>query len=518
MEHSEIQGHFLSPWVKINKNDYSFDQEGNNFTEKSQNVDFSRSSTESLFSIVFHITLQTYKSLMGSLVIPYSIACLNIAIDDILFECGPIPKTFLTIICLPVMPFVLIIVEAYTKLKLQFCKKDEIEQLSDKYQKIKEGTCCFIRTELGCETTIQSFLGLLLLFFSMSSTKISETLALFDDTKNREQSETLEEHGYYLSPDTFLVLANIWSLFSGWRSFIRGMKASKDRFPFVSQLVLAGHVVLSMITKVAACLLFLTPCLGLFDCHRHFQGLLMPYDIVELSSNDPETYGKLNVSTDYVSYSNLTFPWAQLTPYDYSNPSSPQKPEITMFTVFDQEQILPCLWILFVIQVFLIMASKRLTNPEQFRRLNLLKSLTHCFENVWIPGPLRDWDHGQSTLDEYKQKRTRIDIEIGMTICLNLLMNVLMLVPLQIFAYNVNKRHQFLVDTIEPLPEEIDAHWKINFLSTYMIVIFMGAAFVQYIFYVLYNRVFHPFQDLMTDPGMKNFHFRYSNVYFQMEA
>ena len=83
------------------------------------------------------------------------------------------------------------------------------------------------------------------------------------------------------------------------------MKSSKDRFPFVSQLVLALHVGLSMIAKVAACLLFLTPCLGLFDCLRHFQGLLMPYEIV--------TDSYLNVSTDFVYYSNMTFPWAELT-------------------------------------------------------------------------------------------------------------------------------------------------------------------------------------------------------------
>ena len=92
----------------------------------------------------------------------------------------------------------------------------------------------------------------------------------------------------------------------------------------------------------------------------------MPYDIVELSASGPDRYGRsgldkygeLNVSNDFGSYSGVTFRWAQLTPYDYSNPSKPQKPEITIFTVFDEEQMLPCLWILFVIQVFLIMAAK----------------------------------------------------------------------------------------------------------------------------------------------------------------
>ena len=51
------------------------------------------------------------------------------------------------------------------------------------------------------------------------------------------------------------------------------------------------------------------------------------------------------------------------------------------------------------------------------------------------------------------------------------------MVPVQILAYNVNRRHQLLLDTIGPLPEEIDAYWKINFMAYYMVIIFIGAAF-----------------------------------------
>ena len=237
----------------------------------------------------------------------------------------------------------------------------------------------------------------------------------------------------------------------------------------------------------------------------------MPYEIVELSSSGPDRYGKsgldkygkLNVSTDFGYYSNVTFQWSQLTPYDYSNASNPVKPELTSFTFFNEEQILHAFWILIAIQALLIMAAKRITNPKMFKKLNFLPVITHSLENIWIPGPLQDWDHCHSTIDEYKQNRAQIDLEIGMSIVVNLVVNILMLIPVQILAYNVNKRHQFLLDTIEPLPEEIDAHWKINFMAFYMVFILIGAALLQFIFYWLYNRVFHPFQVLMTDPGTK---------------
>merc|ERR1711860_117976 len=37
----------------------------------------------------------------------------------------------------------------------------------------------------------------------------------------------------------------------------------------------------------------------------------------------------------------------------------------------------------------------------------------------------------------------------------------------------------------------------------YMVFILIGVALLQFIFYWLYNRVFHPFQILMTDPDPK---------------
>ena len=438
---------------------------------------------------------------MGSFVIPYFLASLNLLLGEnpYQFHYGPIGNSVFRLILFIFAPFFLIIGESHAKLKLQFCKKDDIGKCTDKYKIIKNATCSAIRTELGCETTIQMFLGLLLLIYSMSATRISETISIFD--KRQDNAKLSATVG--IPPETFIIAANVWSLFSGWRSFICGMKSSKDRFPLKSQLVLLVHVGLSMISKVVACLLFLTPCLGLFDCLRHYQGLLMPYEIVTLSSNNPQRYGHVNVSTDFVSYSDVTFSWAQLSPYDYSNPSSPKKPEITIFTVFDAKEILYLFWFLFVIQAFLILGAKRITNPNVFKNLHWLQKITHSLENVWIPAPMQDWDHVHSTLDEYKKKRRKISLEIAVTIGVNFLQNVAMLTPIWIFAHKVNERHQFLVDTIGPLPEEIDAHWNINFVSYYMVLIFFGGALLQFLFYWFYNSLCHPFQVLMKDQGKK---------------
>ena len=372
---------------------------------------------------------------------------------------------------------------------------------SDRYKRVKEGTSSFIRTELGCETTIQAFIGLLLLAFSVSSTRTSVTLSIFDDTKGGAISDFLG-----LTPETLIIISNVWSLVSSWRSFNRGLKASKDRFPLLSQAILFFYVAFSMVGKIAACLLFLTPSLGLFDCLRHYQGLLQPYRIVELSSIDRERYGTLNVSTDIGVYANHTFPWAKLTLHDYTK-TPPQPPNITVFTVIEEEVMLKAFWVIFGVQIVLIIGLKSLANPDVFKQLNCVKILTHAIENIWIPAPMQDWDHVHGPIDVYKRKRKRIDVEMGMTIGLNLLVNLFMLFPMWILAIKVNERHEFLLQTIEPLPEEVDAHWRINFVAFHMIWIFVVVAVLEFLSYVAYNRWCHPYQPLVSDEGMKSVDF-----------
>ena len=246
-----------------------------------------------------------------------------------------------------------------------------------------------------------------------------------------------------------------------------------------------------MISRVVGCLLFMTPCLGLFNCLRHFQGLLLPYEVL----TNPATYG----SSDFGSYSKVNFTWDQLSFHDYTNSSSPETPNVTVFTVLEEGVILIAFWILFCIHVIVMIAAKCMANPDNFYKMHCVKVLSHCIENVWIPAPIQDWDHAHGTRDEYKKRQKKNEIEIGMAIVLNLLVNVFMLFPMWILAYNVNQRHEFLVRTIEPLPQEIEAYYNILFMAYYMVPIFVGGALFQFLSYVAYNRWFHPFEVLITN-------------------
>ena len=444
-----------------------------------------------------HLLLQVFVSLVCWFIIPYSLGCLNIALGEKLYifdDYGPDLTIFFTILCTPFLPFLLILCEYFAELELRFCPKNQIELWTQRYKKSKEATSSFIRTELGCETTIQLFLGVLLLVFTKSPTRTSETLSTFD-----------EDGGYFshtlgIPPVVFITFNNIWSLFSGWRSYVRGMKASKERFPLLSQGILGFFVVLSMVTKATASILFLTPSLGLFSCLRHYQGLFYPYEVL----TNPARYGEVDVTTDSGSYSNMTFQWSQLTLHNYTNQVNITRPETTVLTYFDEKQILSGFWIILAFQVMLIIVTKKMTNPRVFQCMHWMKILSHGIENIWVPAPMQDWDHIHCvTLDDYKRKRKDIQVEMGITIGLNFLVNFFMLIPMWILAYNVNIRHNLLLTTIEPLPEEIEAYWLVNFLAIDMILVLFFAAFLQFLCYMVYNKIHHPFQNLLTEGNMK---------------
>ena len=61
----------------------------------------------------------------------------------------------------------------------------------------------------------------------------------------------------------------------------------------------------------------------------------------------------------------------------------------------------------------------------------------------------------------------------------------------------MNKRHEFLLNTIGAYEEEIEAHWMINFLANYMPLIYIGASALQFLLYLLYNNYLHPYKVLV---------------------
>ena len=159
----------------------------------------------------------------------------------------------------PILPFVLIILEETSGMKLKSCKDTEIEEAIEKHCKIRQQSANFIRTELGIENTLQVTFSLLLVLFSISNTRTDEGLEVTFDETNEDTIST----PFNIPPMTFFILNNLWTCFSAFRSYCKRMSWTKAHFSVKVQFILAVYVTISMSLAIIMNLLFLAPNLGL---------------------------------------------------------------------------------------------------------------------------------------------------------------------------------------------------------------------------------------------------------------
>ena len=371
-----------------------------------------------------------FGSLVGCLAIPYLLASLNLALNPLMFpalfncDLGKFGNVIVLAFLLPFLPFILIICEHKTMLELSHCTETNVENLIKRYKMIKAQTARFIKTELGIETTLQFTFSLLLSFFSISKTRTSQGLeALFQE--GGKKSKILIQFG--IDPVVLVIINNLWTCFSAWRTFVKGLSTNKEHFPASSKAILALYVAVSILIRATVSILFLTPCLGLFHLLRHFQGELLPYwiamdqDVVEIyySTADP-------------------VPMKDLSRFDYTDKANPIPPDVTIYTYFNEQVCLIGYWCLMVLQSILIMAFKKYTNPKAFDTYPKLQMVSHALENCQVPSPLEDWDDYEGSISAYKLRQECVSKEMKFTMLTNLLVHLIMMIPMTIFG-----KHQF---------------------------------------------------------------------------
>ena len=325
----------------------------------------------------------------------------------------------------PFLPFILILMEEQSLLKLEHCTSNQADQLLDAYQELKAQTCGFVKIELCAECSLQLTFGILLLTFSTSKTRTQTGLeAVFNDN---------EPLMFGIPPMLLVIFNYLWNVFSAWRSFVKGMSSTKDHFPLKSsQVVLGFYVVFSLLINCSVNLIFFAPSLGLFGLLAHYQGELLPY----WAASELIVKQNRSLDTELVYYSDVEpFPWSHLTRFDYSDPDHPIRPKLEdVYTFFSMETILVSFWVLLGLQTLAIMLTKKLSNPKNFRKMSWLQVITHAFENTQMVCPIEDWDDEHGSIPHYVERQKMVEREMFCTTIVNFLFHAIMTVPMIIFG------------------------------------------------------------------------------------
>ena len=268
---------------------------------------------------------------------------------------------------------------------------------------------------IGFEVIIQLTIQILVLLLNRTDTPTTGGLeTLFDDGKKID------------AITVFLILSIIWSLFSTIKVNTNITILEKGFCPTTSKLVVLAWSTFAILRRVLSLVALFIPSLGLFSLLHHFE-----WDKIPVKARQ-EYAKKLAISPDdKIRLHGLdeTIYWSGQDRWDYTDPEHPTPPDYPTYTL-PMPHIFIALTVLSIIQFVTIFAVK-IWNSKDFRmEYHWTNKGIHVLENLNFASPFTDWDDGDYTIQEFKERAKAVHKEVIGTQTVNFLATMTMLVPL----------------------------------------------------------------------------------------
>ena len=291
---------------------------------------------------------------------------------------------------------------------------EELEQLEEYLDEVRKAQLIFRKNEAAFELVPQQSIQLVMLLLSQTThPAVSGLQSVF----GKDFSGTVDFLGLDLKFGEILLIGSVcWSFKTGSASFVKIRTESKSSFlPATAKVALGLRALLFSATRICAITAFFGPFLGLWDTLAHFVGEKFPLELNLLHKlrNSPNSYW----DNDTV---NMIY----------------RKPEITNYTMVTLQHAFFIFLGLLVLHDLAIFALKMATSIS-FRKARWQTKLLHLLESTNVPDSFMDWDDDeedeseiQKTPEEYRSRwKSVLNETVGM-IGLQMLSNLLMLVPI----------------------------------------------------------------------------------------
>ena len=138
---------------------------------------------------------------------------------------------------------------------------------------------------------------------------------------------------------------------------------------------------------------------------------------------------------DRISYSNWS--QSQVSGREDLERQPIQPPDYDLYTGLRLRQYFLLFVLHYVLQTLAVFITKYIVVKE-FRKINMIKQFAHSLENCGIVIPLQDWDVAHGTVEEHRERFSKVNREVIVTMVVNFFFNFVMLVPL-IYTGSINK-------------------------------------------------------------------------------
>ena len=348
------------------------------------------------------------------------------------------------ILLFPVVPALIILSAEKAKFDRQSLKgightkedlgKDSVVEhsirLSNHLDETRLGLLVFKRNELSMELIIQQSITLTMLLLSKTlypiesglqsifedeSSSSSETSFFFDLIGVQEKVQSFEKN--HNVTFWFLVASNIWSFKTLAKTAVKIKTEKKNYLPFLPKIVLTFRYLVVFVIRIGAIVTYVSPFIGLNGLMNHFQAetkALNPRIWKHLTNPDEKDLFRSN----YKDLSNIT------------------PPPSTVYTLVNFGQAYLIFGILFFTYGLILTLFKSKINCH-FKAASIGAKFQHVIEVLNAPDAYGDWDeYLDLDLNQHKTKWMKILIEMLVMCLMQVVWNLLMLVPFLITGKN----------------------------------------------------------------------------------
>ena len=122
---------------------------------------------------------------------------------------------------------------------------------------------------------------------------------------------------------------------------------------------------------------------------------------------------------------NETVLWSQLHRWTDGSP-----PNYKQYTLLNLKETFIALIVLSILQFIAIIAVKYRTAKDFKEEEHKTNKILHTLENLNFPSPYRDWDDGDYTVQQFRERAGAVRREMIWTQAINFMATLLMMVPL----------------------------------------------------------------------------------------
>ena len=360
---------------------------------------------------------------------------------------------------------------------------EEIELLTKYINECRLAMLTYKRNEMSMELVIQLTIHMIMVLIGQTRYPLDSTLeAIFSDNKENKENST--------SALFILVLSILWSFKTSALTAVKIKSGEKNVLLLYAKSVLALRYLLLFLVRIFSIVSYFSPFLGLGDIVAHYQAEIIPLDLDQFMSFNEKMYQYWNPIEEEFQSVNIS----QLFRFQNTPPSSKLYTLIGLGDAF-------FIFLAMLMTYSIVLGMLKYFINKDFRMASFAAKMQHIIEAINMPEMYSsDWDTDHELEEkEHLQNWWRVLREIIIMIAIQLISNLIMLVPFFVTASNVKARHELLEGAIGVFPEEKLAYREVKNLSWILPSVIIAGALLDMMLVFVYMRIAHPWKYISCD-------------------